>query len=238
MRLFFEVREGPNRGLRAPVSAGLQIGRSVAYGLRIKDSKASSVHAEVHIDESGRLVLIDKGSTNRIKTSDGKVDSLNLYDGLTFKIGNTRFHVVAEEDEKKSAVEHQEERQLDRPEWRDGLVDYFRSSDLRIHSQKVEIRAFSPAIEVEVMRGYQIGTIWTLGYGPREFGRICGDLSLWDETCPDQAFRLSALSSGTPTLHAFDDCLIKLNDRPTRTSDLNDGDLIEVGETVLKVRFL
>lgn len=64
------------------------LGREPENAICLPDVKASRVHCEITRKE-GRWLLKDLGSSNGTWSEDGRIDSLPLQDGATFRIGRT-----------------------------------------------------------------------------------------------------------------------------------------------------
>jgi DNA-binding NtrC family response regulator len=122
------VVEGSGVGAVAEISGGkLTIGREAENGLVVEDPKSSRFHAEV-VREGGIWHLHDLGSSNGTWTDAGRVDSLVLADGGTFRIGRTYMRFELGEDPEQTHVEQGDPSWLD-PDHIEGLkpgTDLFR----------------------------------------------------------------------------------------------------------------
>lgn len=114
------VVEGVGVGAVAEISGGkLTIGREAENGLVVEDPKSSRFHAEV-IREGGVWHLHDLGSSNGTWTDAGRVDSLELADGGTFRIGRTYLRFELGEDPELTQAEQGDPGWLD-PHHLEGL---------------------------------------------------------------------------------------------------------------------
>ncbi len=85
------ITDGPGKGLVVPLEIGskaVTLGRDAANQLPLADAKASRVHAEV-VNEHGRWLVRDLGSSNGTWNDAGRIETMPLGDGTTFRIGST-----------------------------------------------------------------------------------------------------------------------------------------------------
>lgn len=66
-----------------------RIGRESSNDIKLPDINASRVHAEIGIDNSGRWIITDLGSTNGVYVNTRRVESIPLHDGDIILIGTT-----------------------------------------------------------------------------------------------------------------------------------------------------
>jgi transcriptional regulator with GAF, ATPase, and Fis domain len=86
---YLQVIEGAERGTMIPLAGpSVTIGRDAAAGICLPDPKASRVHAELS-ESAGAWTLKDLGSSNGTWTAEGRVETLALEPGATFRIGRT-----------------------------------------------------------------------------------------------------------------------------------------------------
>ena len=90
------IIDGPGSGTALELGAAVvRIGRESGNELRIEDVKSSRFHAE--ISQSGeQWTLRDLQSSNGTWTTDGRVSTLALREGTTFRIGRTWFRIEGE----------------------------------------------------------------------------------------------------------------------------------------------
>ena len=84
---------GPVKGKAFPIEQGLKIGRSIG-DILLKDQMVSDLHAEIKVYSSGKIMIIDKESKNKIIINDKTVVKSVLEKGSKFKIGETEFELV------------------------------------------------------------------------------------------------------------------------------------------------
>lgn len=235
MSLFLEILDGDLKGTRTPARAGLVIGRH-ADGLTIRDSKLSGKHAELVERPDGGLWVVDLDSANGIKTTVGKVRELKLEPGLTFTLGRTPFLVISVEEssfeETPTAVMAQT---VTRTFW-DTVRDLAKRAEKGDRSSPVPIAPFSRAVRLKFVRGIQMGTVWTVGYGPREIGTDSIDLQLEDANLPGICFRLEPHEGGVYFKNESAN-QVRLNGKSTQGALLKAGDVIDIMHTQIQVEF-
>ena len=114
------IIEGIGIGLEADIVGGkLTLGREPGNDLLVEDPKTSRYHAEVVRDE-GIWQLHDLASSNGTWTDAGRVGSLVLSDGATFRIGRTYLRFELGDDPEQTQAEQGTPEWLD-PEHLEGL---------------------------------------------------------------------------------------------------------------------
>lgn len=93
MSWILKALAGPLKGKTYPVASGLTLGRQGAT-VEIPDTKASSIHARIIQEPSGRWYLEDNKSKNGTRIDGEKVPRVELSDGLEFSIGDQKFEIV------------------------------------------------------------------------------------------------------------------------------------------------
>ncbi|MCB9027370.1 MAG: FHA domain-containing protein [Bdellovibrionaceae bacterium] len=99
MSLYILVKTGEDSGIRFKIQPGLKIGRKNADYI-IKDTSASSLHAQIHKSSSGDYLLFDCKSKNGIKINGLREGVVPLKPGVNFSIGTTEFEVVKDLQDK------------------------------------------------------------------------------------------------------------------------------------------
>lgn len=241
MALFLEIISGNLSGTRTRLQNGLVIGRREG-DLTIRDSKVSSKHAQVVEEPDGRFRLVDLGSANGIKLEDGRrVRELDLEEGLTFILGRTHFKVVStdeliQSDEVATSILAET---VTRTYW-DNVRELVENAlkKAKAESSRREVVAFSPVVRLRFTQGIQMGTEWTVGYGPRMIGTGSIDLHLEDPSLPSVCFRLLPENDGTVIRFKNEtDKEVRLNGKWVETDILKDSDVIDIGTTQIRVIF-
>lgn len=242
MELFFEIMEGDLRGDKTPVREGLTIGRQ-GCDLNLRDSKVSAKHAKVERRADGELYIVDLGSSNAIKTDQGKVRELLLEPGAVFIIGRIQIQVVAanaqmfmESTQPEILVDDVIVSAPAPRGWRDLVSKILGRARKQSRPDVRAIEPFGPLVKLKVERGLQAGTEWTVGYGPREVGAASMDLPLFEAGLPDRCFRLSPV--GKDVMIAVSDTAkgqVLVNGIEIGNALLESGDEIDIGETRIKI---
>ncbi|ASD62055.1 FHA domain-containing protein [Bdellovibrio bacteriovorus] len=229
MVTFIEIMDGPNEGSRFKVEEGLTLGRSKA-DIIIKDGKVSSTHAQFAVDGKGQYVLQDLESSNGIHINGRRVKKVALLPGVIFELGRTQFKVVTVE----------EELALDFSRlitWRSILRDRLGALEAPERSEPVTLQSFSPALRLQFIQGIQTDEEIILGYGPRKAGADSLDIELLDDEAPKEAFELHS-GPGMVEIKIKAAGRVTLNNKSVDAEMLKDGDLISVGNTLIKVTYI
>ncbi|WII72992.1 FHA domain-containing protein [Bdellovibrio sp. 22V] len=229
MVTFIEIVDGPNEGSRFKVEEGLTLGRSNA-DIVVKDPKVSSRHAQFSLDGKGQFVLVDLESSNGIHINGRRVKKVALLPGVIFELGRTQFRVVTVEEE--LAIDFS--RLIT---WRSILKDSLSNVEAPKKSKKARLQRFSPALKLTFIQGIQTDEEIILGYGPRKAGADSLDIELLDEEAPKEAFELHP-GPGMVELKNKSPGRVTLNNKSIDAEMLKDGDLISIGNTLIKVSYL
>ncbi len=234
MAIFLEVISGSNIGLKFEAKAGLKIGRSLG-DVHIDDPRLSALHASIKSSEKGRLFLVDRESSNGIKVNGKRVDKVLLTPGASLQIGSTILIVL----EEAAAEELDLNVPIDPvPElsWQDLIRRELPSLGLRNLKPETEPVVFKQVFSLRVIEGYQQDQEFVLPYGPRSFGLACLDFELIDPLAPPLAFQIYPNADGDPVFKTDHAESVHLNGISSPTENLQNGDIIRVGSTLIEVR--
>ena len=230
MALFLEITDGPEKGQKYPLKAGLQIGRSQG-DIILSDVKASGLHAEVEEDQKGQLILIDKDSFNGLRINGNKVKRIALLPGVTFQIGKTLFKVL------KLYGHETPDPQNEAPiNSREKLLQALDKLQIPANTYSVTVTPFAHPIELHFIEGIQAESVITLGYGPRTIGSDCMDVEIEEPISPAVAFEINNKDSEVIFKTDYSS-LVMINGLPSSVHILNSGDRISIGTTLIEVRF-
>ena len=229
MVTFIEIVEGANEGSRFKVVDGLTLGRSSA-DIVIKDPKISSTHAKFSLDNKGQLVLSDLDSSNGIHISGRRVKKVALLSGVIFEVGRTQFKVVTVEEE--AAIDFSRV-----VTWRSVLRERLSGLQELPPKQEFYFNSFTPALRLTFVQGIQTDEEIILGYGPRRAGADSLDIELLDQDAPKEAFELHP-GPGMVEIKITAPGRVTLNKKSADSAMLKDGDLIALGNTLIKVSYL
>jgi pSer/pThr/pTyr-binding forkhead associated (FHA) protein len=230
MVFFLEVIDGPLAGSKYKIEEGVTIGRNRGE-IVIEDAKISGAHAKFALDNKDQFILSDLGSANGILTGNRRVRKLAMMPGVVFRLGSTSFRVVEVEDSEKA------ESFAKIKTWKENLVEALLPEEVANQAPPLPLQAFSPTLRLTFLQGLQVGEKIHLGYGPRTAGAHSLDLDLLDPSAPDLAFQLIP---GRPfaTLKNLCDYQLNLNNKPVETAFLQEGDLIQVGKTQIRINYV
>lgn len=228
MSIFIEIIEGADVGARFKVEEGLTIGRSKA-DIIITDPKVSGTHAQFMLDGKGQYALTDLGSSNGLHINGRRVKKVALLPGVIFEVGRTQFKVVAEEKPVPEAP---------RPlTWRGVLREGLGSLEWSGGDSPADVQRFTPALKLTFIQGIQADQEIILGYGPRLAGSDSLDIELLDEKAPAKAFELHP-GPGMVELKILAPGKVTLNNKSPDAEMLKDGDLISIGNSLIKATYL
>lgn len=253
MSLYLVVISGPHRGRRFALTPDFSIGRRHGDLLLEDDPKVSGLHAKVRLDNKGQMVLIDLDSANGLVLGGRKVKKIAMMPGVNFRLGSTSFQVVSEGLQTQDPSPLGPQSPIEgppvvvmptpqRPEppktWRGRLADDLRPMLEQARTiVECELAAFSPALILDFIEGFQVGESMTLGYGPREVGFDNLDVALTDPHLPEQAFELRPVTGGVE-IRDLTPGEVLVNSKGFESRFLQEGDLIQIGKTQIKVRYL
>lgn len=230
MVLALEVINGPLVGQKFQIHEGFRVGRREGH-LRLEhDVKVSGNHAEIELDNKGQLVMVDKGSANALILNQRRVRRVALIPNVKFRIGETEIQVVEVSTSEAEAI-------APAKTWKEQLQESF----ALIHSQNPVVRTietFTPSLVLDFIQGIQAETEYVVAYGPRVAGLGHLDLELREPDCPERAFELSA-GPGAIYLKDLSNGKVRINREPlSEPTPLHEGDIISIGGSRIRVRFL
>lgn len=229
MVLFIEILDGSHQGSRFKIEPGHIIGRNRGE-IAINDEKISSQHARFEVDNKGQFVLMDLDSSNGILSGNRRVKKIAMMPGVIFRLGKTSFRVIS--------VEGTEAQDFSRLRtWKENLADKLPLSKIQNHFPDDGPKPFSPTLQLKFIQGLQADETLLLGYGPRRAGALSLDIDLLDPEAPDLAFEIIP---GEGLAHLKNLCRDKLslNKKPANVEILQDGDIIGIGGTLIKVNYI
>ena len=215
-QFILQALTGPVKGKAFKVRHGLRIGRS-SGDIILKDSSVSDLHAEIQIYSSGKIMIVDKDSKNKVYIGKKQIVKSILEDGSKFTIGSTEF--------KLKFVKTPEE----------AWSHFLSLSAKNIQDQPLALKSFSKSVEVKFVYGMQKGQSYYLFYGPRFFGRHSVDCPVFDKKSPGKCFSLVPKGADIFFITKHPD-IVQLNKQKIEKAKINDGDKISIGDSLLEVR--
>lgn len=229
MVTFIEILEGASTGSRFKIEEGMTLGRSKA-DIVIKDPKISSTHAQIALNNKGQYVLIDMESSNGLHINGRRVKKIALLPGVIFEVGRTLFKVVT--------VEETQAADFSRIiTWRNTLAGFLHGAEAPPRKEDLTFQSFSPALRLNFVQGIQTDEEIILGYGPRQAGSDSLDIELLDEEAPREAFELHSNPGGVE-IKILAIGKVTLNKKSIDSEILRDGDVIAIGNTLIKVSYV
>lgn len=224
MVLALKIINGPLQDKTYKISAGLTIGRQKA-DLNLEDRKVSALHASVQ-ENVGQLHLVDLDSRNGISLNGDRVNSIPMTPGVVFQIGTTSIQVVTLEDSDPVLSDPLET-------WRTILTKFNNTLALEVSFPESPVGPFTPALKLEVIQGRQLDTEWIVGYGPRKFGFHSSEFPIYEPNAPDICFEL--FPNEGPWFKTDFPAYVRLNGNSIACERVNPGDLIQIGDTVIRL---
>jgi len=229
MVLFLEILDGPQQGSRFKIENGHVIGRNRG-NIPINDEKVSGAHAKFELDNKGQFVLTDLDSSNGIRSGNRRVKRVAMMPGVVFRLGRTTFQVVTAEE--PLAEQFSRART-----WKENLADALPLETVRNRVPEGAAKPFSPPLNLKFIQGLQTDESLLLGYGPRRAGAQSLDIDIKDPEAPSLAFEILP-GDGLAQLRNLCRNKLKLNNKQVETEILQDGDLIQIGTTIIKVNYI
>lgn len=234
MSFHLEIISGDMVGQKFPIQEGFRIGRSVG-DLILRDSKISSLHAQIEAGPDGYLLLVDRNSSNGIWVGEERLKSIKLLHGVIFRVGRVKLKVVEVTSDDVGLPKNPAASPSSA--WRTRLTQKVPELLGQDNPQTDYISAFERALSLKVKSGPQLDVAWTLGYGPRRFGSSSLDFKLEDSVAPHLAFEIIPLN-GRPLFRTKEENVVLLNGRSIDSAELNEGDVISFGSTRIEVSLL
>ena len=214
-RYVLKALTGPVKGKIFLIKDGLKIGRS-SGDIILKDKMVSNLHAEIRIYASGKIMIIDKDSKNKIIINKQATIKSILEKGSKFEIGQTEFEL----DFIKAPEEI--------------LSEFIKKKSKDIKDQALSLKPFFQVIEVLFSSGLQKGERHCLYYGPRFFGSASVDFPLFEKQAPKKAFVF--IPGEMETFFVTDHPeIVRFNGKKIQKSKISSGDKILIGNTILKL---
>ena len=211
--IFFEVTGGTDKGKKFNfLQKEIVLGRSRG-DLPVKDPDVSKNHAEIVLYDSDQIFIRDLGSTNGTFVGEEKVDRKQLKNGDIITLGSTTLEIIFGE-----VVTH--------PYQQKSFSDEKTADDAK--GKKVYV--------VEVTGGRDKGKKIKIGKGSHIIGRETGAIALKDLDVSRSHAKIKVDDKGKAKLMDLSSTNgTYLNGKKVKSSELNEGDEILVGNTVLKI---
>ena len=215
---------GPYQNKHFKIAAGMSLGRRQGEIILEDDNTISALHGRVISLPDGRLCLTDAGSQNQFLVNGKRVGKVDLVDGVVFQIGQSVFQVIKMTDKQSEGLKIEKN-------WKD--VVFFalnNNKDLPVSPA----RALNPTVRIDCVQGPSADISWFLGFGPRLFGPLCEDIEILEKDSGDIAFQISQGDQGPFIVPLSKNVLV--NKRQVSEKQLEDGDEVQVGSSIFKIR--
>lgn len=228
MPILIEVLEGASQGKFFRIENGRTLGRSAA-DIIINDANISGTHAKFDTDNKGQLILMDLDSSNGLILAGKKVRKIAMLPGVKFQVGRSRFLV-------RDLSDSEAETLAPKLSWQNQLRDYLTENPFPTNGNIEGFGEFNPLLILEFVRGPLAEEVLSIGFGPRTVGSNTYDIEVPDETMPDRAFFLVS-EGGQPRLENLCGQSLTLNGEVVESQILQPNDRLELGDTIIQVRF-
>ena len=233
--MILKIQKGPLAGATNILINGGSLGREGA-SWNLEDPKISEIHAYIHCDSSGNWYIKDNDSKNGILSGEKKVLKLLLEDDVEFLLGNTL--VVVKKVPKKATITDPEDKSPKTPTLRSEafktLQSFITEGLDQLQDTPRDVGPFPCSLELRFLKGVQMGTRWSLGYGPREIG--CTEFPILEPNSPKPCFELAYRNGKFEFLTQHPNS-IKVSGKSLPSTYLVHGDRIEIGNTMIEVNF-
>jgi hypothetical protein len=177
-----------------------------------------------------QFILIDLESSNGILIDNRRVKKIAMMPGVVFRLGRTDFRVVTVDVPQVQGFARVRS-------WRENLVEKLPLDWIQNQLPEVPLRSFSPTLKLKFVRGVQTDESLLLGYGPRRAGANSLDIDLRDPDAPALAFEVIP-DVGLAMIKNLCQNKLSLNNKPIENDVLQDGDLIRIGGTLIKINYI
>ncbi len=215
---------GPYQNKHFKIGPGMSLGRRQGDILLEEDNTVSSLHGRVISLPDGKICLKDAGSQNQFLVNGKRVSRVDLVDGVIFQVGQCVFQVITANEKDSPGIKIEKN-------WKD-IVFSALSNNKGIKTSRAA--SLSPPVQVDCIQGPSSDLSWFLGFGPRLFGPLCEDIEILEKDSGDISFEISQNNEG-PCVRALSKNVL-VNKKQISEKQLEDGDLIQVGSSIFKIR--
>jgi hypothetical protein len=252
--LILEVISGPNKGQKFPIELGYKLGSGfgdVKTEINIPARNIATLHAKILEDEKNQLILVAQSQSRMFFINSQKVSRVLLVPGQIFKIEEMLIKVVSKNDGEPNKVDKIQKSHkpliianlepITEPnlptEPNEFLENLLKTAPAHIPRNKLEIKIhfFKNPLQLKFIQGIQFDESFTIGWGPRSFGKNTFEHSLSDPIAPDLAFTLTPGNQGEYVFSTHYPNIIFINGHKLRKTIVSSGDKINFGETILEL---
>ena len=230
MSFYLYITLGPLKGSKIRLRDQLTLGRQGA-SINLKDPKVSNIHAQISMDSQGQWQITDMASRNGIYHNGKRIQHLTLQEGMSIFIGDNLFTL-----KRKSEGSRLKKATLNSRTWRQNLLSLCNEIAPKIKNKPIAMIPFDPPLSLKVIQGIQTGTQWYMGHGPRLVGTNSLDFRIFGLEA-DCSFELHPIECGV-IIKAQCPEMIRLNGSRISSREIQEGDIISVGEVRIRINFL
>ena len=137
------------------------------------------------------------------------------------------------------AISHPTEQKDAKPKpatdsWQKTLDKALKNLEKKAKDDLSPISPFQPGLTLRIASGPQASTLWELGYGPRSVGPHSHEFTIFDVDAPPICFTLFPGEKGAMFQTRHPDKVL-LNQKPTGSALIKDGDIISFSNTIIEV---
>lgn len=221
MRLYLEFTEGPIAGKKFSLTEKTSLGRA-GSDIEVNDPKLSGIHVIFKFKEEKGWILTDNKSRNGVWVNGYKEVQVVLADGDTISIGSSKIVCKIVDTGKQKVTSAFKN-------WLESLVK-------EVKNQKNPKTAVKPEMRLKAIQGVQFGKHWDIFYGPREAGREHADICLFEETAPENSFKIEIKGHYAYFATEHEDKVL-INNQSVKSKQFAPGDIISIGESQFLVEF-
>ena len=159
------------------------------------------------------------------------VKKVLLIPGVSVTVGDTDLRI-------KEISEQQAQKLFAKKSWRSTLRSFFSQTNSTKKPRVEKLAVFNPVIELEFLTGLQAEQKKILSYGPRSAGFGHLDIEIEEASAPQLAFEIHPQEPAGALFVNKSGVKILLNKTPLEKAQLKEGDLIEIGQSIIKVNFI
>lgn len=261
MSLILEVLDGPQSGQKIPLETASYLNWKQDI-IELGNEAPGESHALLSKNTKGLLFLESASDGIQLEINSAKVKKIHLVPGVHFKMNGISLRVIFENpeliipsnaepavtevdlgDAKPPAekvpvsAKTQEQSTSAKKSWRSLISEKLKELDVK-NSDPLQVSAFSPALELEFVKGLWSEKKIPLFFGPRLAGFGHLDLDLEDPEIPHLAFEIIPRADGGAEIINRAGFKVFLNKKPFEKQKLKNGDQIEIGISIIQVNFL
>ncbi len=229
MITYLNIVEGPLKGFRFKARPGITIGGKESH-IDLKDESIDGIHAKLIKDENEQICIQAENESKGTYVDSQRIKKQLLKDNSKIRIGKTTFVVTIKLNQSTEIKLVEEPKDL----WTDILRKKYQEFSQLKKEKPIQLMKMEPIINLHFVKGLQLKTDWTLGYGPRIVGPDSIDLKIFEPKAPDICFELIPTDKGVlyQTDHAD---TVTINQQKLKQKYIETNDKIKIYNTEILV---